>query len=279
VLYCQVLASTNAIRVIPQSLASYNNIAALNFAKVVFTWYDIWNLEFFSTYIPNTCLFEGFSTLNAIAFRYVSAFYPLVLIGLAYTCIELRDRHCKPIVWLWKPFHKCKVKFNKIWELQRSVVHAFATFFLLSYAKVFNISYSLLAPTQLYNVSGENVGPTVWYYDASIQLFHGEHVPYAILSLAILSTYIAIPPLLLFLYPSKIFRRLLRMCKLKCNALHTLMDIFEGFYKDGTSGTFDCRYFAVLYFLIRLIVSIRLVLFSMGSSDHIWDCCHLSCRF
>ena len=177
--------------------------------------------------IPNSCLYEELSPLNTVAIRYISAFYPLVLIGLAYTCIELHGRNCKLVVWLWKPFHKCKVKFKKICDLQQSVVHAFATFLLLSYTKVADISYSLLVPSQVYNVSGQQVGPRVWYYDASIQLFHGEHVPYAILSLAILSTYIAIPPILLFFYPSKIFRKGLRMCRLKCNALHTFMDIFQ----------------------------------------------------
>ena len=74
---------------------------------------------------------------------------------------------------------------------------------------------------------------------------------------------VAIPPILLFFYPSKIFRKCLRMCRLKCNALHTFMDIFQGSYKDGTSETWDCRYFAGLYFLLRLILSsIRLVSFN-----------------
>jgi len=33
------------------------------------------------------------------------------------------------------------------------------------------------------------------------------------------------------------------------------MDTFQGCYKDGTSGTCDCRYFAGLYFLIRISFS------------------------
>ena len=74
-------------------------------------------------------------------------------------------------------------------------------------------------------------------------------------SLASLSTYIAIPPIFLFLYPSKIFQKCLQICKQKYNALHTFMDIFEGCYKDGTSGTCDCRYFGGLYFLIRISFS------------------------
>ena len=107
-------------------------------------------------------------------------------------------------------------------------------------------SYFLVAPSQLYNVSGEQVGPRVWYYDASVQLLHCEHVPFAILSLAILSTYIAILPILLFLYPSKIFQRCLQMCKLKCNVLHAFMDTFQGSYNDGMC---DCRYFIAIDYI------------------------------
>ena len=93
VLYSQILASTATSIVIPQILASYNSMAAVNAVRVGLTFYDIWNLKFFNSLIPSSCLYENFSTLNAIAIRYVSAFYPLVLIGLAYTCIELHDRN------------------------------------------------------------------------------------------------------------------------------------------------------------------------------------------
>ena len=261
VLYSQILASTSASLLFPQILASYNSMAIVQLTRVGLSFYDIWNLEFFTTIIPTSCLYEQFTTLNAIALRYVSAFYPLVLIGMTYTCIELHDRNFRPIVWMWKPLHKCKVKFKKFCDLQQSVIHAFATFLLLSYTKVADVSYSLLAPSELYNVSGERIGPSVWYYDASIEMFSSEHFPYAILAVVILSTYIALPPILLFLYPFKIFRKCLRKCRLNCNVLHTFIDAFQGCYKDGTKGTYDCRYFSAFYFLIRIcFISIRLAL-------------------
>ena len=42
-------------------------------------------------------------------------------------------------------------------------------------------------------------------------------------------------------------------------ALHALVETFQGCYKDGTNGTRDCRYFAGLYFILR-IVAIILIL-------------------
>lgn len=259
VLYSQILGCTLVSLLFPQILASYNSMAIVNLARVVLSFYDVWNLEFFTTIIPNSCLSEGFSTLNAIAFRYISAFYPLVLVGVTYTCIELHDRNFKPFVWMWKPLHKCKVKFKKFCDLQKSVIHAFATFLLLSYTKVVDVSYSLLAPSELYNVSGDKIGSRVWYYNASVQLFDNEHYPYAILALVVLSTYIALPPILLFLYPFKIFRKCLRKCRLNCNILHTFIDVFQGCYKDGTKGSYDCRFFSAFYFVVRVcFISIQL---------------------
>ena len=129
VLYGQILASTSTSCAILQILVSCNNMAAVN----------TWNLKFFNSLIPNSCLYEGFSTFNRMVFLYVSAFNPFVLIELAHTCIELHGRNCKLIVWFWKPFHKFKVKFNKFWDLQWSVLHAFATFLLLLYNKVADI--------------------------------------------------------------------------------------------------------------------------------------------
>ena len=35
--------------------------------------------------------------------------------------------------------------------------------------------------------------------------------------------------------------------------LHAFMDAFQGCYKDGTNGTRDCRYFAGLQLVLRLL--------------------------
>ena len=40
---------------------------------------------------------------------------------------------------------------------------------------------------------------------------------------------------------------------LRSLALQAFVDVFQGCYKDGTNGTRDCRYFAPLHILLRLV--------------------------
>ena len=62
---------------------------------------------------------------------------------------------------------------------------------------------------------------------------------------------IFIPVMLLLLYPLSCFHKCLNCCHLRCLALHTFADAFQGCYKDGTNGTRDCRWFSVVHLLMR----------------------------
>ena len=57
------------------------------------------------------------------------------------------------------------------------------------------------------------------------------------------------------------FQRCLGYCtRIRWQFLHTFADAFQGGYKNGTSGTWDYRYFAGLYLLLR-IVSLLVLIF------------------
>ena len=94
------------------------------------------------------------------------------------------------------------------------------------------------------------------YYDASVKYFGKEHLPYAVLAVFVVLIFILFPILLLLLYPMRCFQRCLGCCRVRWHALHIFIDAFQGCYKDGTDGTQDCRYFAGLYLLIRLVLFI-----------------------
>ena len=87
-----------------------------------------------------------------------------------------------------------------------------------------------------------------------MDFFQGDHLPFAILALVILLTIGAIPPLLLLLYPSHRFQKLLSFFKLQSHGLQTFVDVFQGCYKNGADGGPERRYFAGIYFLFRIIV-------------------------
>ena len=137
--------------------------------------YTIWNLDYLRSLQLNICL--NLSTLQTLVLDYAIAVYPLVLVVITYILIELHARGCRPIVWLWTPFHRCYVRFTRIMDIQSSIVKAFATFILLSNVKLLNSTLDILLPVQVYNVSGEVVGVYV-YYDASYKYFSKEHLPY-----------------------------------------------------------------------------------------------------
>ena len=144
--------------------------------------YTIWNLDYFRSLSLNMCL--NLSTLQTLALDYAIAVYPLVLVILTYFLIELHARGCRLLLLLWRPFHKCCVRFTRTMDIQSSIVKAFATFLLLSYVKLLNSTLDILLPVNVYNVHEEVVGWYV-YYDASYKYFSKEHLPYAIMGLFI----------------------------------------------------------------------------------------------
>ena len=138
-------------------------------------------------------------------------------------------------------------------DIQSSIVKAFATFFLLSYVKLLNSTVDILLPVKIYNIHQEAVGLYV-YYDASYKYFSKEHLPYAITSIVFFLTFVFCPLVLLLLYPTTCFQKCLSSCRLRNHILHTFVDTFQGYYKDGIEpGTRDCRWFAAIYFLGRIV--------------------------
>ena len=88
------------------------NLTSYAVLKVILTCYGFWNLDFFRYLIPPFCVSRDLKNIHVFALQYVSAFYPLLLIALTYICVELHGHNFRPIVWLWKPFHRCLLKLD-----------------------------------------------------------------------------------------------------------------------------------------------------------------------
>ena len=157
-----------------------------------------------------------------------------------YICIEVYDRYRIILSFLSFPFRKC---FNNTsWNPRRTILNTFATFLLLSYSKLLFTSLHLLLASPSYNSRGERISSSAQlFYDPTINFFHSEHIPYVITALFIL-IFITLPPLLLLLYPTSVFKKCLTYLGFqRWDILHHIMDIFQGWYKDGTEGTRDYR--------------------------------------
>jgi len=111
-----------------------------------------------------------------------------------------------------------------------------------------------LGISNLFDSSGNHVGPTRFYYDASIPYFGREHLPFALLAIFVLFVFIVIPLIVLLLYPTKVFQKCLGCCRVRWHPLHAFADAFQGCYKNGTNGTRDYRYFAGFYLIFRIVM-------------------------
>ena len=237
VAYAQIIAMPTNVRFALAIATSYPK--ASPFIHIVATVYGFWNLDFLRTVLPATCL--KISTLQAISLDYTTAFYPLILVVITYILIELYDNGCVMVVWMWKPFGKCL-------DIKSSAIIAFSAFLRLSYAKLLSVTFDLLVPVWAHNVSGKPVGVYL-YYDANVVYFGNEHLPYVILAVFVMLAFIILPILLLVAYP-------LRFCKFlwKWPALCICLDTYQGYYKDGTEGTRDCRWFSCIYLIVRILL-------------------------
>ena len=223
--------------------------------RYMVSFYEIWNLDFFRSLKHQICL--GTDTLQTLTLDIVVGVYPLLLMVLTYLLIELHDRNFKPLVILWKPFGIVFRLFSSNWEIRTSLIDAFATFFLLSNVKFMSVSFDLLAPIKVYhlNYSGNYTYSLNLFYDATIPYFGHRHLPYAILAISVFVVFVLLPVLLLILYPFRWFQKFLNLFPVRWYILHTFVDSFQGIYKDGTEpGTCDCRWFASILFVSRLIL-------------------------
>ena len=226
--------------------------------------YGIWNVDFFRFLIPPFCASNQLGPIHVIALEYIIAFYPLFLTAVTYVCIQLHTRDCRLIVCLWKPFGRCLGCFREKWDPTKSLVHAFSSFLLLSYSKILLVSLRLLAQTWLYDPAGEQIGPIMVYYDASLVYLGSTHLPFALLAIFVLCVFIVLPALVLLLYPTRAFQRCLGCCRVRWDALHAFADTFQGCYKNGTEGTKDYRYFAGLYLIVRIILLLGIAISYIG---------------
>ena len=249
VFFSQTLAIGPNVRIVLAATESYPIAASL--AKVIITLYGIWSLDFFRTVIPNICVNVG--TLQALALDYAIAFYPLILLIVAYALIQAHTCNFRVISFMCRPFHRCTKHFRSQWDVGTSIVEGFATFLLLSYVKLFNVSLDLLIPTHVYNVNGSSLGLYL-YYDGTIEYFGEEHLPYAVLAVFVFLVFIIFPLLLLLLYPMRCFHWCLSCLGMRWHALPIFIDAFQGCYKDGTNGSRDHRRFAAAFLLARILL-------------------------
>ena len=216
--------------------------------------------------VTDFCVDPNISMQQAFIVTQIQSLFPLVLIVLTSVAIELHSRNCRIIVWLWKPFHKYFVSCTRVWNSKLSLIDVFSSYLLLCYSRFVVQTHFIFSFQHTYN---EHCYETRLLYNPSVPYFNSvDHLPYALILLLIFIV-IALPPvLLLAFYQFRLFRHMFQCTSVyKSHAVRAFVDLFHGCYKDGTNNTYDLRFTASLYLLIRVVVLLCFVLCNFTTLD------------
>ena len=224
----------------------------------LYVFYSIFNFNFFQIFIFPFCISDKLKNLNLIAIDYLTALYPLLSILIIYVLVRLYDRNFKPLVIIWRPVAKMLLYLGYRKDVKLSLIDAFNSFFVLAHFRIIIASVTLLFYTNL-NTLHNSAKPPVFYLDGTVPYSNNA---FMILASLMCVSFTAIPTILLLVYPTKTFQKFLNSCKINFLPLHIFMDSFLGYYKNGTNGTRDYRYFAGLSLLFRYLVFTNIFIYN-----------------
>ena len=225
------------------------------FLKLLNFFVSFFNLKFFAHSGLSFCLFKGATSLNILAFNYMTVLYSLLLILLTVALMNTR----------FSKLNKCiqKIKGKKAY-ISESIIHGLSGFLVICYARSTKISLQILTPVTLFADKRNEMGKAVFYY-GKYDYFKDEHLAYAVPAIFALIFMSLLPPLLLLSFPlcykilalfriqeSKFTDILCKIIPLE--KFKPFFDSFQGAFKDNH------RYFAGLYFIYRLSALLLYVL-------------------
>ena len=249
ILVCQLLSYDFLMRILVTTADIHKESHFSPYVQIFGSVYGVWNLDFFRSVYKPFCLHPSLSTLQVMSLDYIIAAYPLVLIVVMYVLVDFYSRNYRPVVIVGKLFHRCCVRFRHELDIRTSLIDAFGTFFSLSYMKALTTTINVLLKTQVWNNENNKISQQV-YFDGSMELLKGKHIPYAVTGILLVLLCNVLPLVLMLLYS---FPRTQAIIPAPVHKLlYPFMDNILACYKDGTNGTRNCRYFSIVYHITVL---------------------------
>ena len=250
----QMNATYNLVQVIIE--LNFQNIRFNYISNVITGLYSIWNLDFFRSIYPPFCLHPNMSALGVLSLDYLVAIYPMVAAVLTYIIVQkFSNASC-----LSGSLKKCLHIFIKEGNTGNSLIESFATFILLSYVKILNVTFDILTPTYLYDMNGTYGHPRV-YNDPHTEYFSKQHLPFFVLAIVMSFVFNFLPFLFIFFYPCACFHKFLNFWTgLRHPALSIFMDAFQSSYKHKPSYL---RSFPAIYLMAQFINLLILAIFGI----------------
>ena len=238
VLFCQIYY-TSAVR---YDIFIYDYLLShLPRALWILTFYGIW------------CIYSKLTGIDIQMLNLVTAIYPVLLVIITWILIELHARNYRIIQILWKPI---SIVVNKLTAVTSdAVIHAFATFILLSATTLSFTVITVYNRTPVYRSTDGTLYKQVLYYDPTITLFSHKHVKYIVLAVVPFILLVLIPSLLLCVYPTRIYECLSRVVSARKRlAITAFAEALNNCFKDGLNGTRDHRSLAGFITSVAIVV-------------------------
>ena len=227
--------------------------------KAFLTLLAIWSFDPLYFVSPALCLSPQIEDIHILYIDTLATLYPFLLLMITYLIIELHARDFRPIVTLWRPFHRNLVWFRKSWNPNASLVQAFATLFYISYTKLLFLVYIPFNAIDFMDDKGSVFNNLkVTYIDPTIPFLHHKHNHLIVFSACILIVIVIPPIIILMVYSTRFCNRVRSHLSPRLNlALLTFVNTYQGCFKDGTNGTRDYRALSggilALYVLLLLV--------------------------
>ena len=171
----------------------------------ILTLCGIWDLQFFKSVISPFCVSAKLTGIHIQMLNLVTAIYPVLLVIITWILMELHARNYRIIHILWKPFSILVNKLKITAVTSDAVVHAFATFILLSATTLSYTVMTVYKHTPVYRSTDGTLYKQVLYYDPTITVFSHKHVIYIVLAVVPFILLVLIPSLLLCVYPTRVY--------------------------------------------------------------------------
>ena len=230
---------------------------------------SLWTLKFFQFNIPPFCISSKMTGVHVHMLSFITTLYLLFLFVITYLIMDCNVQYTSQLSRPWKLIVTYFTKLSNKITANNSVIHAFATFILLSMSGIIYETFTLIGGADVYHVNG-SVAQTALYYDPTIIKYSGVHLLYMISGLVLLFLLVLCPSLLLCIYPTRIYERLSRhVSPRKRLVVKFFAETFQSCFKDGLDGTIDYRMIPSAIILISVLLIIILPLlsdstFSMG---------------
>ena len=228
VLFCQLFTIPFPSSGYPFWVGLYNYTYRIrDFALLPFT---IWNLGFISFPSCNLysggnecsnlaiCISQNTTPLGSIAFWYVIAFYPFLLLAILYGYVIMYNKGYKCVVYTGRPVHCILARFWQTFDIQPSLSHTIASVYVLCFTQLAATSLKLLDWTRDYYYYDDE--PAFFFYDSSQKYFKRAHIAALFAAIFVLIVFTFLPVTYLCIYPFKWFPKMLQQAQVQKGSIN-----------------------------------------------------------